>query len=186
MRKIDQMLWSAHFVMMQCLIGLRPYYTVGRMMICVVVLPSFFFMSGEITQVGVFWCRGDIQERRYISNSRSPLSEPDTIVKVHSLHLIVGEITQERRCKVVLSFSPLWTGFLCGYLCCVSRRGDYTGEENYNTLVLPLWTKIVVILWAFILTTFLCIFWVPLFYHVYRLWCGRHSGHAHTICIYIV
>jgi len=47
--------------------------------------------------------------------------------------LVVGEITQERRCKIILSFSPL---SFCMVFQIVSGvfhcRGEYTGEENVN------------------------------------------------------
>jgi len=56
------------------------------------------------------------------------------------LSLNVGEFTQGR-CLFVLSFSPLWTGFMVRILllssCSIPCRGDYTGEKRYSTLVLP-------------------------------------------------
>jgi len=106
------------------------HYHSGRMMICVVVLPSWrcFVLYDGVALTHLM--SGRIHRRgEEILYSRSPLSEPIFVVGLIML-IRVGEITQERRCIIILRSPLSEPDILYPRLNNLSyMSGRFTGEE---------------------------------------------------------
>jgi len=118
------------------LIGLRPYYTQGRIIICVVVLPSLC-IGGVLNDLPVFSDDGEIHKgRRNYLYSRSPLSEQNIIIR-HKQYTCRGD-SQERSYLVVTLVLPSLNRRLFFLFSLFNfMSGRFTWSTFLVTLVLP-------------------------------------------------
>jgi len=122
---------------LQCII--RPYCNYrGRLIVCVVVLPSFGFQV--VSGVLLFTCRGDYTGWRIIYYSRSPLSEPDFSVFVLMFDFCNSCRGDSQGGDIIVTLVlPSLILLLCVILFFLfhSCRGDSQGVYIFVTLVLP-------------------------------------------------
>ena len=166
-------------------ITIRPYYSIkGRMMICVVVLPSLNWGFCYRYWCILFCCRGDHRRGEINYNSRSPLSEPECIDRTLVVIQMSGRLHRSESVFSTLILPSL--NRICSAVIQVfiySCRGDSQGRK-FNSRS-PFYEPILSLFNGINFNPILRVFLISQFCHDPRLHVVYHSSpRAHTMYIY--